>query len=202
MAMPSADEIATAPGQAAAGAVVDQARVLVVDDDRNNLIAMNGLLEDLADEVVFARSGEEALRLILRMEFAVILMDVLMPGLDGYETAAIIRSRKRSRRIPIIFLTAANRDDVHMFRGYSAGAVDFVFKPVEPLILRSKIAVFVDLHRKTQEVQLKADYEQRLLLENLRTNSEKLLAEQALRRSEDAIATHSALHRRSAPALP
>lgn len=163
----------------------EPARILVVDDDRNNLVALNGLLEDLADEVVFARSGEEALRLILRMDFAVILMDVLMPGIDGYETAAIIRSRRRSRRIPIIFLTAANRDDVHMFRGYSAGAVDFVFKPVEPLILRSKISVFVDLHRKTQEMMLKAEYERRLLIENLRSNADKLAAEQALRRSEE-----------------
>lgn len=166
----------------AAGAA---ARILVVDDDINNLKAIRGILEGLADEIIFANSGREALRHILRLDFALILMDVFMPDLDGYETAAMIRHRKRSSRIPIIFLTAADRDDVQMFKGYSAGAVDFVFKPIEPFFLRSKVSVFVDLHRKTQEVLQKAEHEKRLLIENARANDEKLRIERELRRSEE-----------------
>ncbi len=160
-----------------------RARILLVDDDEHNLFAMEKVLEDLGD-VVAARSGEEALKQLLRHDFAVILLDVLMPGIDGYDTARLIRSRERSRHVPIIFLTAVNKDDVHMLRGYAMGAVDYVYKPVEPLILRSKVSVFVDLFRKTQEVGRKAEQEQRLLEENFRVRTEKLLAEQALRASE------------------
>ncbi|MDB5562711.1 MAG: putative sensor/response regulator hybrid protein, partial [Hyphomicrobiales bacterium] len=128
---------------------------------------------------------EEALRYLLKEEFAVILLDVLMPGLDGYETAKLVRQREQSKRTPIIFLTAINKEDAHMLRGYDNGAVDYVFKPFEPTILRSKVSVFVSLFEKTREIQQKAVVEQRLLEENLRVNSEKLAAEQALRRSEE-----------------
>ena len=159
---------------------IRRARVLVVDDDEHNLLAIRTLLEDLA-EVEVAASGDEALRHLLKGEFAVILLDVYMPGLDGYETAQIIRGREQTKRIPIVFLSAVNKDKEHLLRGYSMGAVDYVFKPVEPIVLRSKVAVFVDLYTMTQEVQRKADEEQRLLDANLRANAERLRIEQELR---------------------
>ena len=113
------------------------------------------VLEDLA-EVEVAASGEEALRHLLKGEFAVILLDVYMPGMDGYETARIIRGREQTKRIPIIFLSAVNKETEHLMRGYAMGAVDYVFKPVEPVVLRSKVAVFVDLFTMTREIQRKA----------------------------------------------
>jgi PAS domain S-box-containing protein len=174
-----------APSPTASAARDDApARILIVDDDDHNLFAMEKVLEDIG-QVVTARSGEEALKQLLQYDFAVILLDVLMPGMDGYETAALIRARERSRYVPIIFLTAVNKDDAHMLRGYSMGAVDYVFKPVEPQILRSKVGVFVELFRKTQEVRTKAEHEQRLLQENFRVRTEKMMAERALRRSEE-----------------
>src|SRR3569623_1826528 len=125
----------------------EQARVLLVDDDERNLLALATVLEDLG-EVVLARSGEEALRHLLKGEFAVILLDVYMPGMDGYETAQIIRKRDQTKVIPIVFLSAVNKETEHLMRGYSMGAVDYVFKPVEPIVLRAKAAVFVDLFQK------------------------------------------------------
>src|SRR5262245_49733761 len=100
-------------------------RILAVDDDQRNLLAIAELLDQIA-EVVCARSGEEALRLLLKDEYAVILLDVLMPGLDGYETASLVRKREQSKQTPIIFLTAINKEQAHMLRGYDAGAVDYV----------------------------------------------------------------------------
>jgi CheY-like chemotaxis protein len=161
-----------------------RSRILVVDDDERNLLAVSEVLDTIGD-VVCAHSGEEALRWLLREEFAVILLDVLMPGLDGYETADLIRRREQSRRTPIIFLSAINKEDAHMLRGYDAGAVDYVFKPFDTLILRSKVAVFVDLYEKTREVKEKAEREQSLLEENLRAQAEKLEAEHALRQSKE-----------------
>ncbi|MFC5437499.1 response regulator [Rhodanobacter umsongensis] len=161
----------------------ERARILVVDDDERNLLAIQTVLDDIGD-VVLARTGEDALRHLLLGEFAVILLDVYMPGMDGYETARIIRGREQTRRIPIIFLSAINKEHEHLMRGYSMGAVDYVFKPVEPIVLRSKAAVFVDLFQMTREVQRKARQEQQLLDANLRANAELLFAEQELRRSE------------------
>jgi len=161
----------------------ERARVLLVDDDDRNLLAVATVLEDLG-EVVLARSGEEALRHLLKGEFAVILLDVYMPGMDGYETAQIIRSRDQTKGIPIVFLSAVNKEAEHLLRGYSMGAVDYVFKPVDPIILRSKVAVFVELFEKTKEVERKARHEQALLDANLRANAERLRAEQELRRAE------------------
>src|SRR5690349_22138061 len=114
----------------------ERARVLLVDDDERNLLAVATVLEDLG-EVVTARSGEEALRQLLRGEFAVILLDVFMPGMDGYETAQIIRGRDQTKRIPIVFLSAVNKETEHLIRGYTMGAVDYVLKPAEPVVLRS-----------------------------------------------------------------
>jgi PAS domain S-box-containing protein len=161
----------------------ERARVLLVDDDERNLLAVATVLEDLG-EVVLARSGEEALRHLLKGEFAVILLDVYMPGMDGYETAQIIRSREHTKGIPIVFLSAVNKEAEHLLRGYSMGAVDYVFKPVDPIILRSKVAVFVELFEKSKEVERKARHEQALLDANLRANAERLRAEQELRRAE------------------
>ncbi|MGN6850186.1 MAG: response regulator [Sphingomicrobium sp.] len=161
----------------------ERARVLLVDDDERNLLAIATVLEDLG-EVVLARSGEEALRHLLKGEFAVILLDVYMPGMDGYETAQIIRSRDQTKGIPIVFLSAVNKEAEHQLRGYAMGAVDYVFKPVDPLILRSKVAVFVELFDKSREVERKARHEQALLDANLRANAERLRAEQELRRAE------------------
>ena len=161
----------------------ERARVLLVDDDERNLLAVATVLEDLG-EVVLARSGEEALRHLLKGEFAVILLDVYMPGMDGYETAQLIRSRDQTKGIPIVFLSAVNKEAEHQLRGYSMGAVDYVFKPVDPIILRSKVAVFVELFEKSKEVERKARHEQALLDANLRANAERLRAEQELRRAE------------------
>jgi len=161
------------------------AKILAVDDDPRNLLAVEEMLRAPGIEVVTADSGEAALRHVLREDFAVILLDVQMPGMDGYEVAGMIRNRQRSSRVPILFLTAFNKDDLHVFRGYSAGAVDYVFKPIEPLILKSKVDVFVDLYRKTEEIRRQGEEERRLLMENLRVRSEKLKTEQALRRREE-----------------
>jgi PAS domain S-box-containing protein len=161
----------------------ERARILVVDDDERNLLAIQTVLDDIGD-VVLAKTGEDALRQLLMGEFAVILLDVYMPGMDGYETARIIRGREQTRRIPIIFLSAINKEHEHLMRGYSMGAVDYVFKPVEPIVLRSKAAVFVDLFQMTREIRRKAQQEQQLLDANLRTNAELLHTEQELRRSE------------------
>jgi PAS domain S-box-containing protein len=178
---------ASAPANAELRAVSSdtdgRARVLVVDDDERNLLAIETVLEDVGD-VVTASSGEEALRHLLKGEFAVILLDVFMPGMDGYETAQIIRSREQTKHIPIIFLSAVNKETEHLIRGYSMGAVDYVFKPVEPVVLKSKVAVFVDLFTMTREIRRKADAEQRLLDANLRANAERLRAEQELRMAE------------------
>jgi len=161
----------------------ERPRVLLVDDDERNLLAVSSILEDLG-EVVSARSGEEALRHLLKGEFAVILLDVYMPGMDGYETAQIIRSRDQTKGIPIVFLSAVNKEAEHLLRGYAMGAVDYVFKPVDAIILRSKVAVFVDLFAKSKEVERKARQEQALLDAALRANAERLRAEQDLRRAE------------------
>jgi CheY-like chemotaxis protein len=163
--------------------VEERPRVLLVDDDERNLLAVQSILEDVG-EIVTARSGEEALRHLLKGEFAVILLDVYMPGLDGYETAQLIREREQTKGIPIVFLSAVNKEAEHLLRGYAMGAVDYVFKPVDPVVLRSKIAVFVDLFAKTKEIERKARQEQALLDENLRANAERLRAEQELRRAE------------------
>ncbi|MBA3518836.1 MAG: response regulator, partial [Rhizobiales bacterium] len=161
------------------------AKILAADDDPHNLLALEEILQAPGCEVVLVRSGEEALRQILREDFAVILLDVQMPRMDGYEVAKFIRGRSRSTRVPIIFLTAYSKDELHVFRGYTAGAVDYVFKPIEPIILQSKVAVFVELYRKTEEIRRQSELERDLLLENLRVRGEKLAAEQALRRAQE-----------------
>src|SRR5919197_3112549 len=157
-------------------------RVLLVDDMPQNLLALEAMLGDLGLALVRAQSGEEALRRVLQDDFAVILLDVLMPGMDGLETAALIRERARSRDTPIIFITAAGRDEDLIARGYALGAVDYIVKPVHPAILRSKVVVFVELFRKTAQVREQAAALARLnaeLEERVRERTAQLQAAQA-----------------------
>ena len=161
----------------------DPPRILVVDDDPANLIAIRAVLAELGHPVVTARSGEEALRHLLRDDYACILLDVRMPGMDGYETAEVIRGRERSRHVPIIFLSGVDKEDAHLFRGYAAGAVDYVFKPVEPLILRSKVAVLARLYENAQEIRRKAEHEKRLLAENLEVRAREAKVARELEQS-------------------
>src|SRR5579884_751285 len=127
----------------------EKVKLLLVDDDRDNLLALQAVLEPLGEELLLAGSGMDALRLCLDNDFAAILLDVRMPEMDGFETAELIRARRRSRQTPILFLTAY-RSDEQLFRGYDLGAVDFLFKPVVPEVLQSKVAVFVELSRSEQ----------------------------------------------------
>lgn len=127
------------------------ANILLVDDRWENLVALEAILEPLGQNLIIADSGEAALRALLRDEFAVVLLDVQMPDLDGYQTAQLIKGRERTRHVPIIFLTAVDSDDHAERRGYDAGAVDYLFKPFDPTVLRSKVGVFIDLHHLKRE---------------------------------------------------
>jgi PAS domain S-box-containing protein len=132
--------------------------VLLVDDRPDKLLALQSILSDIGENVVLARSGEEALRHLLRADFAVILLDVQMPMMDGFETAALIRARKRSERTPIIFLTAIDETEAYVARGYSLGAVDYIRMPFPPEMLKAKVAVFVELFRKTEQIRQQAEW--------------------------------------------
>jgi signal transduction histidine kinase/DNA-binding response OmpR family regulator len=146
----------------------EKINILMVDDSPTNLLALETILEGPDRNLVKASSGDEALRYLLNTDVAVVLLDVYMPGIDGLETAALIRGREKSRDIPIIFLTADSMGNRHIARGYSLGAVDYILKPVEPDILRSKVAVFVELFKKTEEIKRQAEllHEKNLELEN------------------------------------
>src|SRR3954469_18331284 len=130
--------------------------ILLVDDRPEKLLSIEAVLEDLGQNIVRAYSGREALRHVLTHDFAVILLDVNMPGMDGFETASLIRQRKSSQHIPIIFITAFG-DEMHAARGYSLGAVDYILAPVLPEVLRTKVSVFVDLYRKTEQTKRQAE---------------------------------------------
>jgi signal transduction histidine kinase len=134
-------------------AEAQKVNILLVDDKPEGLLALEAILEGLDQNLVTANSGREALLQVLAREFAVILMDVHMPQMDGYETATLIRGRPATHHTPIIFLTASYKAEVHMIHGYSVGAVDYLFKPLDPEVLRSKVAVFVELHRKSVLIQ-------------------------------------------------
>jgi two-component sensor histidine kinase len=133
--------------------------ILLVDDRAENLIALESVLEGLGQSLVRAHSGMEALKCVLNQDFAVILLDVQMPDMDGFEAATLMRAREKSRHIPIIFLTAINKNDTHVFKGYSVGAVDYVFKPFDPDVLRAKVAAFVEMSRNV--TRLRAEIAQR-----------------------------------------
>ena len=128
-------------------------KILIVDDDPAKLVALHAILDQLGEEVVDARSGTDALRHLLKEDFAVILLDVRMPIMSGFETAEMIRQRPASELTPIIFVTALDQAETNMGRGYELGAVDFVFSPIQPAILRAKVAVFVELYKAHQELK-------------------------------------------------
>ena len=139
--------------------VSDPVDILIVDDRPENLLAIEAILEPLGQHLVRASSGQDALRCLLEREFAVILLDVQMPNMNGFETARLIKARERTRFIPIIFLTAISKEAEYVFRGYSVGAVDYMFKPFQPEILRSKVGVFVELYLQQRRI---SEQEQRL----------------------------------------
>src|SRR5438067_8264105 len=149
------------------------ANILLVDDRPENLLALEGILEPLEQNLLYAHSGEDALRELLLHEVAVILLDVQMPGLDGFETASLIKQRERTRHVPIIFITAISKDEEHVFRGYSAGAVDYVFKPFNPQVLRSKVAVFIELYEKNEQLRRQTELLAEQELAELRRESEE-----------------------------
>jgi len=130
-----------------------KANILLVDDREDNLDALEAILRDFGQNLVRARSGQDALRLLLERDFAVILLDVRMPDMDGFETAELVRKRQRSRHTPIIFITAADATPEQLARGYSTGAVDFIFKPYMPEVLKAKVRIFLELFKKSEEVQ-------------------------------------------------
>lgn len=133
---------------------MDNVNILIVDDKPRNIIAMEAVLKSTQYNLISAKSGEEALKKALMYDFAVILLDVQMPGLNGFETAKIIKSREKSRNIPIIFVTAINKADEHVIEGYSAGAVDYIFKPFNPTTLKMKIETFVQLYKSHRQIEI------------------------------------------------
>jgi len=159
---PPAEPLQRAIAEAETPAEAPRAKILIVDDEPKSLYALQELLSALGQDLMIAASGEEALKLVLRHDFAVILLDVRMPGMDGFETAKMIRGRERSRQTPVIFLTAQADEMGSMFRGYAVGAVDYLMKPVVPEVLKSKVAVFVELHMKTERLRESEDKLRRL----------------------------------------
>ncbi len=143
--------------KAPVAAPIPKANILLVDDRPDKLLAVEAILSSLDQNIVKARSGKEALRHLLHMDFAVILLDVSMPCMDGFETAALIRKRPSSEHTPIIFVTSINSSENHIAQGYSLGAVDYMLTPIVPDVLRSKVAVFVELHKKSELIKLQAD---------------------------------------------
>jgi signal transduction histidine kinase len=159
------------------------ADILVVDDNPKNLVAIETALGELGARVQRAQSGSEALRLLLEHDFALILLDVKMPSMDGFEAARLIRARRRSSHTPIIFITAYDRDDAEILAAYELGAVDFLFKPIVPEVLRAKASVFVELQSRTAEVARQAE----LIREHERREHERSLAEERSRWEGEAM---------------
>ena len=147
--------------------------VLVVDDRPENIFAMEALLADLDVNIVTAPSGQEALAHLLDQEFAVVLLDVQMPEMDGFEVAELMKKNERTKQIPIIFVTAINKEEKHIFRGYRSGAVDYLFKPLDPDIVRSKVCVFLELNRQKKELE-KLSEELKNSIDGLKTTNEAL----------------------------
>ncbi|MDB4871545.1 MAG: ATP-binding region ATPase domain protein [Gemmatimonadales bacterium] len=174
----------------------ERVNLLLVDDRPENLLALEAILEPLGQSMVRANSGPEALKQVLADDFAVILLDVQMPGMNGFEVAEIIKSRERSRTIPIIFLSAISKEDAYVFKGYSMGAVDYVFKPFNPDILRSKVAVFVDLYLKQGEIQRQADLLRESQKRELELEHRTSLLEAEARSAAKLSQMNDELHRR------
>jgi two-component system, sensor histidine kinase and response regulator len=147
----------------------------MVDDSADKLLAMESVLSDLGQNLIKVTSGEEALRILLKKDFAVILLDVNMPGMDGFETAQMIRKRRSLEHIPIIFVTALSTTDADVFKGYSFGAVDYILTPIVPEILKTKVGVFIELWKQRRELQVRADA-LKALNENLESRAQQLSA--------------------------
>jgi serine phosphatase RsbU (regulator of sigma subunit) len=183
-----------------------QVKILLVDDQPANLLVLEAVLEGLGHVLVRAQSGEEALKCVLKDDFAVILMDVFMPGMDGFETAEFIRKRERSRRTPIIFLTAIGTSETHVSRGYGVGGVDYLFKPIVPEILRAKVAAFVDLYLKTatiaQQAELLREFERQRHRTELAKAQRELEAEKLQQDVRAARKVQQALSPRQPPSCP
>ncbi|SIN77987.1 GAF domain-containing protein [Singulisphaera sp. GP187] len=175
----------------------EKVKILLVDDQPNNLFALEAILEGSDRTLVRAVSGEDALMRVLDHDFAAILMDVQMPGMDGFETAALIRERDRSKHTPILFLTAFESSELQVFKGYSLGAVDYLSKPVVPAVLRSKVSVFVELFQKTEQVRRQSE----LLVENQRKEHERELVEEKRRWELDRLREETAQEKKVAEAL-
>ncbi len=137
--------------------MAERAKALLVDDRKDNLLALEAILQGLPVTAVAVESGEAALKQLLTDDFAVILLDAQMPNMDGFETASHIKRRERTRHVPILFLTAADRDAQLALRGYAVGAVDYLTKPFDPWVLRAKVSIFVDLWTKTQQLKSQAE---------------------------------------------
>lgn len=131
----------------------EKVNLLLVDDRKENLIAMEALLESPDLRIIKAESGNQALGLMLEFDFALVLLDVQMPAMDGFEVAELMRKKEKTRHIPIIFITAINKEEKYVFKGYEMGAVDYLFKPIDPTVLKSKVNVFLELHRKKNEME-------------------------------------------------
>jgi len=177
LTMPAPTAISTAHGVGSADE--ERVNILIVDDRPDKLVALEAALAELGENIVRANSGKEALRSLLHEEFAVILLDVNMPGMDGFETASLIRKRPRTELTPIIFVSAINDSQNHISRGYSLGAVDYIGAPLVPQILRAKVSVFVDLFRKTAQIQRQGEERARLV----RVEAARAEAEAARERS-------------------
>lgn len=178
-----------------------KASILLVDDMDENLVALEAVLDSLDQRLVCVNSGEEALKALLREEFAVVLLDVVMPGMDGFETAANIKRLDQTKDVPIILLTGAEVDIDYVYRGYAIGAADFLTKPFDPWLLRTKVNVFLDLHRKKSQLAAQAEQLRRLLMEGKATgestcrdrladaDEQLACAELQLRQADDPEAT-------------
>ena len=174
----------------------DRVNILLVDDRAENLLALEAILEPLGQVLIRANSGPDALKHVLAEDFAAILLDVQMPVMNGFEVAEIIKSREKSRTIPIIFLSAISKEDAYVFKGYSMGAVDYVFKPFNPDILRSKVAVFVDLYLKQSEIQRQADLLRESQKRELELEHRTSLLEAEARSAAKLSQMNDELHRR------
>lgn len=171
--------------------------ILVVEDNDANLLAVQVALAEFATRLVPVKSGEEALRVLLKRDFALVLLDVQMPGMDGFDTARLIRARDRSSRTPIIFLTAFHRDDAEILKAYDLGAVDFLFKPIVPEILRAKVAVFVSLEEKVRELERQSE----LIRQHEQREADQRVAAERRRWEAESLAREVEEERRAAERL-
>ncbi|OAH14601.1 response regulator [Streptomyces jeddahensis] len=165
----------------------DKGGILIVDDMEENLIALEAVLSPLEQQIIRAYSGEEALKAMLRQDFAVVLLDVLMPGMDGFETAANIKRLDQTKDVPIILLTGTDADSDVAYRGYAIGAADFLTKPIDPWVLRTKVGVFLELHRKNRQLAHQAAELRRLWTESARSEHRTEDVAELLARSETLL---------------